>query len=74
MKRLYQLSRISLWSVLGIFAGTSLYTCYDYWAHPELYAMQSAPWYLSIQINAILSILASAVLLLIMWFLRGKCK
>ena len=33
----------------GILVGHSVYIIYDYKAHPGLYAMQSAPWYTSIQ-------------------------
>ncbi len=33
---------------VGVFVGHGLYVFSDYRKHPDLYAMQSAPWYLSI--------------------------
>jgi len=51
-----------LWSFVGVFIGGSLYKWYDYKAHPDFYSMQSAPLYLSIEINAIITIVVGAVI------------
>ncbi len=72
MKKLYSILRIVLWSFIGVFIGSSLYKLYDYKVHPDLYAMQSAPWYLSIGINAIFTIVAACVIIIIMWVIRRK--
>lgn len=40
---------------IGGFIGNAAYVCWDYATHPELYAMQSAPWYTSILTSAIVS-------------------
>ena len=52
MKKLYGILKAALGCFLGVFLGMTTYTCWDYRAHPGLYALQSAPWYLSIQIHA----------------------
>ncbi len=72
MKKLYSILRIVLWSFIGSFIGSSLYKLYDYKVHPDLYAMRSAPWYLSIEINAIFTIAAVIAILIIMWVIKKK--
>lgn len=70
MKKLYIILRIVLWSFAGVFIGSSLFKWHDYKTHPDLYAMQSAPWYLSIEINAIFTIIVVIVILTVMWIIR----
>ncbi len=72
MKKLYSILRIVLWSFIGVFIGSSFYKWYDYKVHPDLYAMQSAPWYLSIEINAVFTILVVIVILIIMRAVRKR--
>lgn len=59
MKKLYTILNAAFWCFIGVFLGVSLYTCWDYRAHPGLYALQSAPWYLSIQIHAVFTIVVA---------------
>lgn len=72
MKTAYRVLKIVLWSVVTFFVGTSSYRCYDYYVHPGLYAATSAPWYLSIQINAVFTVIIAASLLMVMWFIKRK--
>ena len=72
MKKLYDFLWISVCSCVGGFIGSSAYTFWDYRAHPGLYAMQSAPWYLSIQTRAVFTAAAVAVLLLLRWLVRQR--
>lgn len=72
MKKLYSILKIVLWSFIGVFIGKSLFTWYDYKAHPDLYAVQSVPWYLSIEINAVFTITVVIVILTVMWMIRKK--
>ena len=37
MKTIHKISGIFLWCVVGVFLGKSVYTYYDYTAHPGLY-------------------------------------
>ena len=53
MKKLYGILKAALGCFFGVFLGMTTYTCWDYRAHPGLYALQSAPWYLSIQLSLI---------------------
>ena len=72
MKKLYDFLGIAAWSFVGVFLGSSIYTFYDYKTHPGLYAMQSAPWYLSIQVRAVFTLALVAAVLLLRWYLRKK--
>lgn len=74
VKRLYEILRTLLGSFIGVFIGTSIYKYWDYRDKPELYEMQSAPWYLSIEINAVFTLVIAVILLAAMWFVRKKMK
>lgn len=53
MKKLNTILNIIMGSCIGVFAGMSIYQCYDYYAHPVLYEFTSAPWYTSILVNGL---------------------
>lgn len=72
MKKLYNILKIMLWCFIGVFFGSSFFTWYDYKTHPEIYAAQSAPWYLGIKINAIFTLIVVIVILTVMWIIRKK--
>lgn len=72
IKKLYNLLKIMLWSCVGVFIGTTIYSCMDYKTHKELYALTSAPWYLSIQINGLVTLIAVVVIGVAMWFLKRE--
>lgn len=72
MRKLYDFLGIAVWSFVGVFLGSSIYTFYDYKTHPGLYAMQSAPWYLSIQVRSVFTLALVAAALLLRWYLRKK--
>jgi hypothetical protein len=63
-----------LWCFVGAFIGTSLYKWYDYKKYPDLYAMQSASWYLSIEINAIFTLAIVSAILIVMWVVKKRMK
>ena len=74
MKRLYQILGIVAGSFFGVFLGHAIFRIIDYRSHPDLYAMNSAPWYLGIQINAVCTAVIIAVLLVIRRILRKKLR
>lgn len=73
-KKLYTTLKTVFWCVLGGFLGPTLYTCYDYHARPGLYALASAPWYTFIVMHGILTAIAAAVLLAVMYMVKKKLK
>lgn len=48
MKKLSTLLNCMIGAFVGVFIGHGIYVIYDYKTRPELYAMWSAPWYISI--------------------------
>ena len=59
--KLNNILNILMGSFVGVFIGYGIYSVWDYKTHPDLYAMQSAPWYTSILLYGILAV---AVLIL----------
>lgn len=48
MKKLNFILNIIMGTFVGVFIGHGIHVVLDFKKHPELYAMQSAPWYTSI--------------------------
>mgnify|MGYP003220898395 CR=1 FL=1 len=74
VKKLYNFLNILMWCVIGAFVGTSIYTYYEYCRYPGLYEMRSAPWYLSVEVNAIFAAIVVVVILVIRALLKRKLK
>ena len=72
MKKLYGILKTALWCVVGVFLGTSIYQCWDYHAHPGLYQLNSAPWYLSILVSGAFTAVIAAVLLIVMYAINKR--
>ena len=74
MEKVYRILKTALWCIVGVFIGRSLYTCYEYKTYPELYAMQSAPWYYGILMNGVLIVVVVAGILIVMALLKKRMK
>lgn len=74
MKRLYSILKTLLGCLIGVFAGSSLYRCWDYAQRPDFYAVNSAPWYGQLLINGVLTAVAAAILLIVLKILKHKMK
>ena len=72
MKPLEQLLRVFLGCWIGAFLGSAVWRWADFHAHPEQYVMNSAPWYTGIQINAAVTLVVAAAILLILQYLKRK--
>ena len=70
MKRLYATLKLFLGCSIGIFLGRCIYLYFDFKARPDLYAMQSAPWYLGLEIQGLFTAALAFVLLAAMWLVR----
>ena len=57
LKKLNQITNITIGSFVGVFIGCGIYVFWDYKKHPDLYAMQSAPWYTSIFVYGIVMLI-----------------
>ena len=74
MKRLYRILNIFLWCLIGVFLGNFIYKIYDYKTYQNLYELQSAPWYLGIQIQGLFTVIIVAIILIAMWIVKRKMK
>lgn len=65
---------IVMGSVFGVFIGNGIYVFWDYKAHPDLYAMQSAPWYTSILVYGVFAGITLLGCLGIKWIIRTRIQ
>lgn len=64
-KKIQQILNIIMGSFIGIFIGSGLYRYWHYRKYPDLYVMQSAPWYTGILLHELLTLVLLAVCLII---------
>ncbi|KAI4448407.1 hypothetical protein C823_002927 [Eubacterium plexicaudatum ASF492] len=74
LKKLNGILNILISSLIGAFAGHVIYVCLDYRTRPELYDMQSAPWYTGILYYSIFTIVPLIIAIIIKLFLWRKLK
>lgn len=74
MKRLYSILKTLLGCLIGVFAGSSLYRCWDYAKRPDFYAVNSAPWYGQILLSGTVTAVAALTILLVLFLLKRKIK
>lgn len=75
LKKLNVMLNILIGSVVGVFAGQAAFVRWDYTAHPDLYAMYSAPWYTGILAAGVVDAAILLVLLAakaIVWQIQRK--
>ena len=71
-KKVNQIVNIIIGSFIGIFVGSGLYKYWHFRKYPGLYAMQSAPWYTSIFINGLFTLLLLTVCMIVKAILIEK--
>ena len=74
MTRLYYILKVLLGCLIGVFAGSSLYRCWDYAQRPDFYAVNSAPWYGQILLSGTVTAVVAAILLIVLKILKHKMK
>lgn len=72
MKKLNNILNIIMGSVAGVFVGMSVYQCYDYYAHPGLYELTSAPWYTSILVHGVVTVTVLLICVIIKVIIKFK--
>lgn len=63
--KLHQILNMIMGSLAGLFIGSGLYKYWHFRKYPELYAMQSAPWYTGILIQGLFTLVLLAVCMII---------
>ena len=65
---------IIIGSFIGVFIGNSTYRYFDYKKHPGLYEIQSAPWYTSIQIYGLATVIVILIAIILKLLIKKKLK
>lgn len=74
MKKLNHILNIIIGAFLGVFIGHGIYIVWDFKSNPELYAMQSAPWYTSILVHGVFTLVVLLVCIVIKSLIKYKQK
>ena len=74
LKKINGILNIIIGSSIGVFIGHGIYVFWDYKTHTDLYAMQSAPWYTSIFVYGLFTIVVLIVDIMIKLIIRRKLK
>ena len=74
LKKLNRLLNTITGAFVGVFIGHGLYVYWDFKAHPDLYAMQSAPWYTSILLYGAVTAAILLAALVVKLIIRQKAK
>ena len=74
LKKLNRILNIIIGAFIGVFIGHGIYVFWDFKAHPDLYAMQSAPWYTSILLYGIVTAVVLIAAVIIKLIIRQKLK
>lgn len=72
LKKINSFINILMGSFTGAFIGGAIWKYFNYKNYPELYAMQSAPWYIGIQITGIALIVVLIICVTIKIMIRKK--
>lgn len=74
LKKINLLLNVITGAFVGVFIGHGIYVFWDFKVHPDLYAMQSAPWYTSILLYGIVTVVILLVAIIIKLIIRQKLK
>ena len=74
MKMLDRIMNTVIGAFVGVFIGHGIYVFWDFKVHPDLYAMQSAPWYTSILLYGIATAVVLVIAIIIKLIIRQKLK
>ena len=74
MKKLNHIVNIIMGSLMGAFVGRSLLIAWRFKTYPELYAMQSAPWYTAMLLLGIYTLFVVVVCYVIKVVIKWRIK
>lgn len=74
LKRLNIILNYVIGSFIGLFIAHSIYRYFDYINHPDLYEIQSAPWYTSIKIYGLTVALIVFIAIIIKFLIKKKMR
>lgn len=72
MKIVNNLLNICIGSFSGVFIGHCIYKTVHYYSNPDMYMTHSAPWYTSIQIYGLCTLVVVGICFAIKYIIRRK--
>ena len=72
MRKLDLILNSVIWGFIRAWIGCSIYKYLDFCAHPDLYITWSAPWYTSIQIHAVVTLVIVIAAVIAKWVIHRK--
>lgn len=67
-----QILNVIIGTFIGVFIGNGIYKFWDFNSHPDLYAIQSAPWYTGIILQGIITVIVVAISIIIKLIIKKK--
>lgn len=74
MKKLNNILNVIIGAFVGVFIGHGICVIWNFQTRPELYAMQSAPWYTSILLYGAFTIIVLLICFVIKAIIKHKQK
>ena len=74
LNRMSKILTIIMGCLIAAFIGYGLYKYWDYQTHPDLYAVQSAPWYTSLMIYGVGLLVVLVICAILKVALRVKMR
>ncbi len=74
LKRLNNILNVVICSSVGVIVGHAIYVYWEYRKYPDLYTMQSAPWYTSIVVYGLVTAIVLLITIVLKCIVRKKLK
>ena len=74
MKKVNQILNIIMGAFVGVFIGHGAYVVWSFKTRPELYATQSAPWYMSIFVYGAFTVAVLVVCIVLKAIIKHYAK
>lgn len=73
-ERLNNILNVIMGSSVGVFIGYAIYVYWEFRKYPDLYVMQSAPWYTSIVVYGLVTAIILLITIVLRVIVRKKLK
>ncbi|MBE5883054.1 MAG: hypothetical protein E7291_01320 [Lachnospiraceae bacterium] len=74
MKKLNHILNVIIGAFVGVFIGHGIYVIWKFETHPEIYAVQSTPWYTSIWVYGGFTLVVSLICIVVKAIIKHKTK
>lgn len=74
LKKVNSFLNIIIGAFIGVFIGHGIYVFWDYKTHPEIYAFYSAPWYTSILVYGVITVVVVFIATVIKLIIKKRLK